>query len=190
MGTDLVPDRPFMPGRPAVPLTSPRYIPNSSLFCFFCTPVQKSEAHPLPLQSLPASLQKPRVCRHKRFLISREEPLALVPFPLIFCTSHHQIEAHPLSPQPLPHSYTKTPGCHPARFPFSPDSFGVPFNSSTLNLELAFNPFRMNTCKSVSKQSTLTPFRINTYTKPGGGSSSSRVVRTGGIPDKSDREHR
>ena len=28
-------------------------------------------------------------------------------------------------------------------------------------------PFKMNTCKSVSKQSTLTPFRINTYEKQG-----------------------
>jgi len=30
------------------------------------------------------------------------------------------------------------------------------------------SPFRMNTCKSVSKQTTLTPFRMNTYAKPGG----------------------
>src|SRR6266481_1297220 len=29
--------------------------------------------------------------------------------------------------------------------------------------------FRMNTCKSVSKQRTLTIFRINTCEKPGGG---------------------
>src|SRR5229473_6362295 len=29
--------------------------------------------------------------------------------------------------------------------------------------------FRINTCKSVSKQTTLTPFRMNTYEKPGGG---------------------
>src|ERR1700676_1500369 len=105
MGTDLVPDRPFMPRRPAFPLTSPRYIPNSSLFCFFCTPVQKSEAHPLPLQSLPASLQKPRVCRPKRFLISREEPLALVPFPLIFCPSPTRSKHIPF---PLSHFRTRT----------------------------------------------------------------------------------
>ncbi|MCU1241620.1 MAG: hypothetical protein JWO71_2346 [Candidatus Acidoferrum typicum] len=31
------------------------------------------------------------------------------------------------------------------------------------------SPFRMNTCKSVSKQRTLTIFRMNTYAKPGGG---------------------
>jgi hypothetical protein len=29
--------------------------------------------------------------------------------------------------------------------------------------------FRINTCKSVSKQRTLTPFRMNTYEKQGGG---------------------
>src|SRR5713101_6604349 len=31
----------------------------------------------------------------------------------------------------------------------------------------ANKPFRMNTCESVSKQRTLTTFRINTYEKPG-----------------------
>ena len=31
------------------------------------------------------------------------------------------------------------------------------------------NCFRINTCKSVSKQMTLTPFTINTYAKTGGG---------------------
>src|SRR5260370_25288008 len=30
------------------------------------------------------------------------------------------------------------------------------------------SPFRINTCKSVSKQTTLTPFRMNTYEKHGG----------------------
>src|SRR5216684_5846985 len=29
------------------------------------------------------------------------------------------------------------------------------------------SPFRINTCKSVSKQMTLTPFRMNTYEKTG-----------------------
>src|SRR2546427_8513285 len=31
------------------------------------------------------------------------------------------------------------------------------------------SPFRINTCKSVSKQTTLSTFRINTYEKTGGG---------------------
>ncbi len=30
------------------------------------------------------------------------------------------------------------------------------------------NPFRINTCKSVSKQMTLSVFRMNTYEKTGG----------------------
>ncbi len=38
------------------------------------------------------------------------------------------------------------------------------------------SPFRMNTCKSVSKQSTLTPFRMNTYEKQGGGGSPGRTL--------------
>src|SRR5713226_7587099 len=33
----------------------------------------------------------------------------------------------------------------------------------------AYKPFRMNTCESVSKQRTLTTFRINTYEKQGEG---------------------
>src|SRR5713226_7729193 len=37
-----------------------------------------------------------------------------------------------------------------------------PFKTATLTT------FRINTCKSVSKQRTLTPFRINTYKKTGG----------------------
>src|ERR1700730_5570800 len=35
--------------------------------------------------------------------------------------------------------------------------------------EPLLNPFRINTCKSVSKQRTLTTFRMNTYEKPRGG---------------------
>jgi len=38
------------------------------------------------------------------------------------------------------------------------------------------SPFRMNTCKSVSKQSTLTIFRMNTYAKPGGRGSHPSVL--------------
>ena len=35
--------------------------------------------------------------------------------------------------------------------------------------DLRTTPFRINTCKSVTKQTTLTSFIINTYEKPGGG---------------------
>ncbi len=37
-------------------------------------------------------------------------------------------------------------------------------------------PFRINTCKSVSKQMTLTPFRINTYEKHGAGGGSPQRI--------------
>ncbi len=37
--------------------------------------------------------------------------------------------------------------------------------------------FRMNTCKSVSKQRTLSTFRMNTYAKPGGGGPQTRSAR-------------
>jgi hypothetical protein len=35
--------------------------------------------------------------------------------------------------------------------------------------EFFASTFRMNTCKSITKQTTSTPFKINTYEKPGGG---------------------
>src|SRR5713226_7689690 len=35
--------------------------------------------------------------------------------------------------------------------------------------------FRINTCKSISKQRTLTPFRINTYAKQGEGGGAPRL---------------
>ena len=44
------------------------------------------------------------------------------------------------------------------------------------------SPFRINTCKSVSKQRTLTSFRINTYEKQGEGASPPGV-QTGHIRD-------
>ena len=33
---------------------------------------------------------------------------------------------------------------------------------------------RINTCKSIAKQTTLTPSRMNTYAKPGGGEGPAR----------------
>src|SRR5260370_24673935 len=38
-----------------------------------------------------------------------------------------------------------------------------------MNLGAPASPFRINTCKRVSKQRTLTTFRMNTYAKQGGG---------------------
>src|SRR5882724_1438210 len=59
---DRVRARHFMPCRPAVLLTPPRDLSNSSLFC---TLLQKSEAHSLTFQSLPGSLHKHRGCQRE-----------------------------------------------------------------------------------------------------------------------------
>jgi len=177
--------------------------------------VQKSEAHPLYVQSLPASLQNRRGCtpkRHSHFGIAlQRQPLPLLRFSVFhgplntlhgsplafsafFAVLDHQMQAPPLSPQPLPltlslegHSYTKTSGCLPAGFleglPAAeglPAGFleGHPQRSSKIcdvetcrpsNLPTLFNSFRMNTYKTVSKQRTLTTFRINTYANLRGG---------------------
>ena len=60
------------------------------------------------------------------------------------------------------HSYanTRDRGVTPPLKSFSP--------LATHNSPLTLTPFRINTCKSVSKQRTLTIFRINTYEKQGG----------------------
>jgi hypothetical protein len=61
-----------MPRRPAVPLTPPHSLPDSALFCTFCTLLQKSEAHPLPFQPLPAFLQNhPGVASRASFQLRR-----------------------------------------------------------------------------------------------------------------------
>src|ERR1700676_4620754 len=147
--TDRVPARPFMftrhlfggPRRQAVLLTPPRSTSNSPLFCAFCALLQKSKAHPLYPQSLPASLQKPRVCRHHRFSIpdafsqpshpqtclpraSKGQPANLPTCSYTFTLSVHTICVQEQSPSPFPSTtsplYTKTPGCHPQRSPRSP----------------------------------------------------------------------
>src|SRR5713101_655999 len=48
-----------------------------------------------------------------------------------------------------------------------PDAYRT--QSERLRHRSSISTFRMNTCKSVSKQTTLTPFRMNTYEKPGEG---------------------
>src|SRR6266478_54980 len=59
--------------------------------------------------------------------------------------------------------------------PLPPDapsgaSKGAHFAKGCKNAETAsLTTFRMNTCKSVSKQRTLTTFRMNTYKKQGEG---------------------
>ena len=81
---------------------------------------------------------------------------------------------HSLSRKSFPcHSYanTRDRGVTPPKF-FSPLVYPEPLlRRATRHSPLALTPFRINTCKSVSKQRALTPFRINTYEKhrEGGG---------------------
>src|SRR5712692_8743336 len=60
-----------------------------------------------------------------------------------------------LAPQPV----RRNLGAKPA-----PPNLSVSAHRSRAKLG-AVNPFRINTCESVSKQSTLSIFRINTYEK-------------------------
>jgi hypothetical protein len=62
------------------------------------------------------------------------------------------------------HSYTNTRDRGVA-----PPKFFAFTQSDGRDGPLPLNTFRINTCKSVSKQTTLTSFGINTYEKPGGG---------------------
>ena len=82
-------------------------------------------------------------------VISRLEPLYfLFPTPIL-CF------------QRLAASFPKTPGWGVPRFLFQPPIAHCPL----LITHSPLTTFRINTCKSVSKQRTLTCFRINTYEK-------------------------
>src|SRR5712664_273028 len=90
---------------------------------------------------------------------------------------------HSLSRKSFPcHSYANTRD----RGVTAPPKSSSPL--ATRHSPLPLTPFRINTCKSVSKQRTLTTFRMNTYEKQGEGGTHGGV-RTGHIPDRIDREH-
>src|SRR6266404_5006556 len=67
--------------------------------------------------------------------------------------------------QELAASFPKIPGWGVPRFSFQPPTAHYPL----LTTHSPLTTFRMNTCKSVSKQRTLTTFRMNTYAKQGEG---------------------
>jgi hypothetical protein len=67
--------------------------------------------------------------------------------------------------QHLAASFQKTPGWGLPRFQFQPPTAHYPL----LTTHFPLSTFRMNTCESVSKQRTLTIFRMNTYVKRGEG---------------------
>jgi hypothetical protein len=77
---------------------------------------------------------------------------------ILLQTLLHSQSRQPLWNQVNPNSFAKTPGVGVSRFPSQPPTAHSPLTT-----------FRMNTCKSVSKQSTLTTFRMNTYEKQGEG---------------------
>jgi len=76
--------------------------------------------------------------------------------------------------QANPNSFAKTPEVGVPRFSFQPRTAHYP----PLTTHSLLSTFRMNTCKSVSKQSTLTTFRMNTYAKRGGGGTATPVSAT------------
>jgi hypothetical protein len=143
-----------MPRRPALLLTSPRSIPNSALFCFFCTLLQKSEAHPFPFQPVAASLQKPQARRQQRSPLSASCAFSVSSATSVLnlrsgftltslllalsCEGSallHQSERHPLPFQSVPHSLCVYPGCHPPRFILA-----------TRHSSLATKCIKINTC--------------------------------------------
>src|SRR5713101_5826428 len=67
--------------------------------------------------------------------------------------------------QQLAASFPKTPGWGVPRFSFQLPTAHYPL----LTTHSPLTTFRINTCKSVSKQRTLTIFRMNTYAKQGEG---------------------
>ncbi len=84
-----------------------------------------------------------------------------------FLSSLSAALTHTLSRKSFPcHSYanTRDTGATPPGFfpPLATRHSPLPPDRSSIS-------FRINTCKSVSKQTTLTSFRINTCEKPGGG---------------------
>jgi hypothetical protein len=60
--------------------------------------------------------------------------------------------------------------CTHAPFPFFTS------HQSRVTSHVPVSTFRMNTCKSVSKQRTLSTSRMNTYAKTGGGGASRAIV--------------
>jgi hypothetical protein len=74
----------------------------------------------------------------------------------------HLQKSQLLCNQANPASFAKIPGVgYPERVGGTP--VVVQLEDASL---VSTSPFRINTCKSVSKQTTLSSFRINTYEKP------------------------
>jgi hypothetical protein len=147
----------------------------SFVFMLLQTLCPRQKSQPLCNQANPASFQKtpgvwggplPSLDLHESQVTShKSRPSSCAETQK--CRSASPLPAtltHSLSRNPFPcHSYanTRDRGVTPAPRFFSP--------LTTRHSPLQFlNTFKINTCKSVSKQRTSSPFRINTYEKPGG----------------------
>jgi hypothetical protein len=112
------------------------------------------QAHVSPSAPLPCSPSISALCspclRGKARLFISLPPL---------CRSQ---KSQPLYNQANPDSFSKTPGVGRAERIRGTRGAGH-FQDASL---VPASPFRINTCKSVSKQTTLSSFRITTYEKP------------------------
>src|SRR5882757_9801335 len=101
----------------------------------------------------------PTVCFQE---LANPSPQPSISFTFVFMVLQTPFPANPF----LAHQY-KTPGV--SRGTRFSDPAGRRIGPRPLRFSPSLTTFRMNTCKSVSKQKTLSPFRMNTYEKPGGG---------------------
>ena len=94
----------------------------------------------------------------RQHFVSCAQTQTCLPASPLLATLTHSLSRNPF----VCHSYANTrDGCA------TPPSFFSSLATRHSPLLLLIT-FRINTCKTVSKQTTLTSFRINTYEKPGG----------------------
>ena len=149
-------------------------------------PSRHSSSNPRPvnlLQPLCALFATPGLCFQQLAASFCKTPGVGVPLRDGRCTEAQKCPSvsplpatltHSVSRKSFPcHSYanTRDRGVTPTKL-FSPLVYPERLlRRATRHSPLALTPFRINTCKSVSKQRALTPFKINTYEKhrEGGG---------------------
>ena len=108
----------------------------------------------------PSRHSNPNPCRFNRL-----QPLCLL-FPApVLCFQQLAASFPKIPGVGYPKCNYGTPGWGLPRFTFQPPTTHYPL----LTTHSPLTTFRINTCKSVSKQSTLTIFRMNTYAKQGEG---------------------
>src|SRR6266403_3952775 len=136
------------------------------------------------LQPLCAFFTAPVLCFQQLAASFPETPGVGVPLRNGRCTKAQKCPSVSPLPATLTHSLSrKSFPCHSYANTRDRGVTPPPKSSSprvTRHSPLPLTPFRINTCKSVSKQRTLTTFRMNTYEKQGEGGTHGGV-RTGHI---------